>query len=40
MKTMIKMIKGGFIGMGNILPGISGSMIAVILNIYKELIES
>jgi len=40
MKTMIKMIKGGFIGMGNILPGISGSMIAVILNIYKELIDA
>lgn len=40
MKTIIKMIKGGFIGMGNILPGISGSMIAVILNIYKELIDA
>lgn len=40
MKTIVKMIKGGFIGMGNILPGISGSMIAVILNIYKELIDA
>ena len=40
MKTMIKLIKGSFIGMGNILPGISGSMIAVILNIYKELIDA
>ena len=40
MKTIVKMIKGGFIGMGNILPGISGSMIAVILNIYEELIDA
>jgi len=38
MKSIIKVIKGGLIGMGNILPGISGSMIAVILNVYKELI--
>ncbi len=40
MKSVIKVIKGGLIGMGNILPGISGSMIAVTLNIYEELIEA
>lgn len=40
MKSIIKIIKGGLIGMGNILPGISGSMIAVILNIYQDLIEA
>ncbi len=40
MKSIIKMIKGGLVGAGNILPGISGSMIAVILNIYKELITA
>lgn len=40
MKSMIKAIKGGLIGMGNILPGISGSMIAVILNVYEELITA
>lgn len=40
MKSMIKIIKGGLIGIGNILPGVSGSMIAVILNIYNELIEA
>jgi putative membrane protein len=40
MKSVIKFIKGGLIGIGNILPGISGSMIAVILNIYNELIEA
>ncbi len=40
MKSIIKVIKGGLIGIGNILPGISGSMIAVILNIYQELIDA
>ena len=40
MKSIVKLIKGGLVGMGNILPGISGSMIAVILNIYEELIEA
>lgn len=40
MKSIIKIIKGGLIGIGNILPGISGSMIAVILNIYEDLITA
>ena len=40
MKHLLKMIKGSFVGMGSILPGISGSMIAAILNIYQDLIEA
>jgi putative membrane protein len=38
MKKMIKIIKGICVGMGGILPGLSGSMVATILNIYHELI--
>lgn len=40
MKHVIKIIKGSFVGMGSILPGISGSMIAAILKIYQELITA
>ncbi|MBU1142652.1 MAG: DUF368 domain-containing protein [Firmicutes bacterium] len=40
MKQLIKIIKGSFVGMGSILPGISGSMIAAILKIYQELITA
>ncbi|MDX9691882.1 MAG: DUF368 domain-containing protein [Acholeplasmataceae bacterium] len=40
MKTLVKIIKGSFVGMGSILPGISGSMIAAILKIYQELIQA
>jgi len=40
MKSLIKIIKGSFVGMGSILPGISGSMIAAILNIYSDLISA
>jgi len=40
MKSIIKIIKGGLVGIGNSLPGISGSMIAVIINIYQELIDA
>ncbi|MDO9629136.1 MAG: DUF368 domain-containing protein [Acholeplasmataceae bacterium] len=40
MKQIIKIIKGAFVGMGSILPGISGSMIAAILKIYQELITA
>ena len=40
MKRIIKIIKGSFVGMGSILPGISGSMIAAILKIYQELITA
>jgi len=40
MRHIIKVIKGSFVGMGSILPGISGSMIATILNIYQDLITA
>lgn len=40
MKNLIKIIKGSFVGMGSILPGISGSMIAAILKIYQALIDA
>jgi putative membrane protein len=40
MGHIIKIIKGSFVGMGSILPGISGSMIATILNIYQDLITA
>jgi len=37
---MIKIIKGSLVGMGSILPGISGSMVATILKIYQDLITA
>ena len=40
MNHLIKLIKGSFVGMGSILPGISGSMIAAILKIYQDLITA
>ncbi len=40
MNHLIKIIKGSLVGMGSILPGISGSMIAAILNIYQDLITA
>jgi putative membrane protein len=40
MKNLIKIIKGSFVGMGSILPGISGSMVAAILKIYQDLINA
>lgn len=40
MKHIIKIIKGSFVGMGSILPGISGSMVAAILKIYQALIDA
>jgi putative membrane protein len=33
-------IKGGFIGIANIIPGVSGGTMAVILGIYEDLIEA
>lgn len=38
MKKIVKVIKGICVGMSGILPGLSGSMVAAILNIYHELI--
>jgi putative membrane protein len=40
MNHLIKIIKGAFVGMGSILPGVSGSMIAAILKIYQDLITA
>ncbi|MBD3296524.1 MAG: DUF368 domain-containing protein [Candidatus Omnitrophica bacterium] len=38
--TLVLMIKGGAIGVANIIPGVSGGTMAVILGIYDRLIES
>lgn len=40
MRHILKIIKGSLVGLGSILPGISGSMIAAILKIYQELIDA
>ncbi len=40
MKNIIKIIMGSLVGMGSILPGISGSMVATILKIYQDLITA
>ncbi len=40
MQRLLKIIKGSFVGMGSILPGISGSMVATILGIYQHLITA
>lgn len=40
MNHLIKIIKGSLVGIGSILPGVSGSMIAAILNIYQNLITA
>ncbi len=40
MQHLIKVIKGSLVGIGSILPGISGSMVAAILKIYQNLIDA
>jgi len=40
MKHIMKIIKGSLIGIGSIMPGISGSMVATILKIYQDLITA
>jgi putative membrane protein len=40
MNNIIKMLKGMLIGVGAILPGVSGGMIAAAFNIYDKLIEA
>lgn len=37
---MINFIKGVLISIGKILPGISGSMIAISLGVYKKMLEN
>lgn len=40
MRHLMKVIKGSLVGLGSILPGISGSMVAAILKIYQDLIDA
>jgi len=40
MNHLIKIIKGSLVGMGSILPGVSGSMIAAIFHIYQSLVDA
>jgi putative membrane protein len=39
-ETLVVLIKGGIIGVANIIPGVSGGTLAVVLGIYDRLIES
>ena len=39
MKTFLLAIKGFFIGLANIIPGVSGGTLAIILGIYEKLID-
>ena len=38
MKHIIKVVQGSLVGIGSILPGLSGRMVAAILKIYQDLI--
>ena len=40
MKSIILIIKGFFIGLANVIPGVSGGTIALILGIYEKLINT
>lgn len=40
MKNLILLVKGFFMGIANIIPGVSGGMIAIILGIYEQFIAS
>lgn len=39
-ETVVVLLKGGIIGVANIIPGVSGGTFAVVLGIYDRLIES
>jgi putative membrane protein len=39
-KTLVLFLKGGAIGVANIIPGVSGGTIAVVLGLYDRLIEA
>jgi putative membrane protein len=39
-ETLVVLIQGGIIGVANIIPGVSGGTLAVVLGIYDRLIES
>ena len=40
MKNIILVIKGFFMGIANVIPGVSGGTIAIILGIYEQFINS
>ena len=40
MNSLILLFKGFFIGIGKIIPGVSGSLIAITLGVYDKLLES
>ena len=40
MKRILKILKGALIGLGSILPGVSGGMIAAAFNVYEDLINA
>ncbi len=40
MKTLINILKGAAIGVGMIIPGVSGGTVAVLLNIYEDMIKA
>ena len=40
MKIIIDLIKGGIIGVANIIPGVSGGTMALVLGIYERIIEA
>ena len=40
MKSIILVIKGFFIGLANVIPGVSGGTIALILGIYEKIINT
>ncbi len=39
-ETLVLLVKGGLIGVANIIPGVSGGTMAVVLGIYEKLIEA
>jgi len=40
MKSVRKLIKGMIVGIGSLIPGLSGSLIAIFLNIYQDLLNA
>lgn len=40
MKQLLLIIKGFFLGVGNIIPGVSGGTLAIIMGIYEDLINA
>jgi putative membrane protein len=40
LKTFIEILKGAIIGIANVIPGVSGGTMAVVMNIYDKLIDA